>query len=104
MIRFSIMYPATPGSTFDWDYYLGPHRELARRLLTSRGLVRSEIDRGIAGVAPGDPPPYHAIGYLYFRTMAELESALKDTAADFIADERSYTSIPGVVQISEMVE
>jgi uncharacterized protein (TIGR02118 family) len=104
MIRLSVMYPALPGSRFDWDYYLGPHLELSRKLLGPRGLVRTEIDRGIGSFPPGTPPPYHAVGHLFFRTMAEMESALAATAAEFIADERRYTSVPGVVQISEVVE
>jgi len=69
-----------------------------------RGLVRSEIDRGVASIPPGAPPPYHAVGHLFFRTMAELESALQATAAEFVADERNYTNVPSVVQISEVVE
>jgi len=103
MIRLSVMYPATPGSRFDWDYYLGPHLDLSRKLLGSRGLVRTEIDRGIAGIPP-DGPPYHAIGHLFFHTMGELQDALKATAAEFIADERNYTDAPSVVQISEVIE
>lgn len=103
MVRLSVMYPATPGSRFDWEYYLGRHLELSRRLLMPRGLVRMEIDRGVCGIPPA-PPPYHAVGHLFFRTMAELESALQATAAEFIADERNYASVPGVVQISEVVE
>jgi len=98
------MYPATPGSRFDWDYYLGPHLELSRRLLSSRGLLRTEIDRGIAGTPPGAPAPYHAVGHLFFQSMEELGSALGATAAEFIADERNYTDVPSVVQISEVVE
>ena len=97
------MYPATPGSRFDWDYYLGPHRDLSTRLLGSRGLVRTEIDRGIAGIPPAGPP-YHAIGHLFFRNMEDLKTALTATAAEFVADERNYTDTPGVVQISEVVE
>jgi len=104
MIRLSVMYPAMPGSHFDWNYYLGPHLELSRRLLGSRGLVRTEIDRGISGLPPGTPPPYHAVGHLFFRTMEELESALAATAEAFIADEQNYTNVPSVVQISEVVE
>jgi uncharacterized protein (TIGR02118 family) len=97
------MYPAAPSSHFDWNYYLGPHAELAHRLLTPRGLVRVEIDRGISGL-PGVPPPYHAVGHLFFRTMAEVESALSATAPDFIADERNYAGNPSLVQISEVVD
>ncbi len=104
MIRLSVMYPATPGSRFDWDYYLGQHLALSRRLLAPRGLVRTEIDKGIGSLPPGAPAPYHAVGHLFFRTMADLESALGATAAEFIADERNYTNVPSVVQISEVVE
>jgi uncharacterized protein (TIGR02118 family) len=104
MIRLSVMYPASPGSRFDWNYYLGQHRELANRLLSTRGLVRTEIDKGIGGFPPGSPPVYHAIGHLFFRTLAELQSALAATAVDFIADEGNYTDVPSVVQISEVVE
>jgi hypothetical protein len=70
MIRLSVMYPAIPGSHFDWNYYLGEHLELSRRLLNSLGLVRTEVDKGIAGFPPAAPPPYHAVGHLFFRTMA----------------------------------
>jgi uncharacterized protein (TIGR02118 family) len=104
MIRLSVMYPATPGSRFDWNYYLGKHLELSRRLLTPRGLMRTEIDRGIGSFPPGAPPPYHAVGHLFFRTMDDLQTALAATAAEFIADEPHYTNVPSVVQISEVVE
>jgi uncharacterized protein (TIGR02118 family) len=104
MVRLSVMYPATAGSQFNWDYYLGPHRELSRRLLSSRGLVRTEIDKGIGGIPPGGPPPYHAIGHLFFHSMADLQSALAATVSEFVADERNYSSVPSVVQISEILE
>ena len=104
MIRLSVMYPAIMGSSFNWDYYLGPHLELARKLLAQRGLIRIEIDRGISGEIPGTPPPYHAIGHLFFATGAEVENAIATTAAEFIADQRKYFSGDSVVQISEVVE
>ncbi len=103
MIRLSVMYPAPPGSTFDWNYYLGAHLELAHRLLDSRGLIRIEIDKGIGSFPPGAPAPYHAIGHLFFASLADLQSALAPTAAQFIEDERKYASAPSVVQISEIV-
>jgi hypothetical protein len=36
--------------------------------------------------------------------MADMESALAATAAEFIADERNYTNVQSVVQVSEVVE
>jgi uncharacterized protein (TIGR02118 family) len=104
MFRLSVMYPAIPGSRFDWNYYLGQHLELSQRLLNPRGLVRIEIDKGIAGFPPGASPPFHAVGHLFFRTMADLESALTSTAGEFVADERNYFDGRSVVQISEVVE
>jgi hypothetical protein len=63
-----------------------------------------EIDRGMGSLPPGAPAPYHAVGHLFFRTYAEMQSALSATAPEFIADERKYSSAPSVVQISEVVE
>src|SRR3974390_1873828 len=103
MTRRSGISPATPGSTFDWSYYLGPHLVVARHLLSSRGLIRIEVDRGIGAFPPGTPSHYHAIGHLYFETMQQLATALAATAPDLIADQRKYFSGESVVQVSEVV-
>ena len=66
--------------------------------------MKIKIDNGTGGFPPGAPPPYHAVGHLFFRTLVELEKALAATAAEFVADECNYTDCPSVVQISEVVE
>ena len=103
MIRLTVLYPATSESTFDWNYYLGPHLVLARQLLGPRGLVRIEVDRGIGAFPPGTPSHYHAIGHLYFESMLVLDTALAGAAPDLIADQRKYYSGESVVQVSEVV-
>ena len=103
MVRLSVLYPAIPGTTFDLEYYLGPHLVLARKLLGARGLVRIEVDRGIGAFPPGTPSHYHAIGHLYFETMLHLDTALALTAPDLVADQRKYYSGESVVQVSEVV-
>src|SRR5581483_7914783 len=75
MVRLSVMYPATPNSRFDWDYYLGPHLVLAKKLLAPYGLIRIEVDRGIAAFPPGAALPFHAVGHLFFPSAAQLEQA-----------------------------
>jgi uncharacterized protein (TIGR02118 family) len=103
MIRLSVLYPATPGSRFDWDYYLGAHVALVHRLVDPLGLVKIEIDRGIGGMPPGAPAPFHAVGYLYFNTLEEFQTALFATAPELIADQANYTDVASIVMISEMV-
>ena len=103
MVRLSVMYPATPGSRFDWDYYLGPHLELAHRLLDPLGLQKIEVDRGLGSFPPGAPPPFHAVGHLFFRSLADLQTALGATAPQLIADQQNYAAGQSVVLISEVV-
>lgn len=103
MIRLSVMYPNAPGSTFDWDYYLAPHLALARRLLSPRGLIRIEIDRGLSAFPPGTPSHFHAVGHLFFPSEEALQRALAETVDDLIADQHKYFSGESVVQVSEVV-
>jgi len=103
MIRLTVLYPVTTESTFDWNYYLGPHLVLARQLLLPHGLVRIEVDRGIAAFPPGTPSHHHAIGHLYFETMLQLDTALAATTSALIADQQKYYSGESVVQVSEVV-
>jgi uncharacterized protein (TIGR02118 family) len=103
MIRLTVLYPVTTESTFDWNYYLGPHLVLARQLLLPHGLVRIEVDRGIAAFPPGTPSHHHAIGHLYFEIMLQLDTALAATAPALIADQQKYYSGESVVQVSEVV-
>jgi uncharacterized protein (TIGR02118 family) len=98
------MYPATDGSTFDWDYYLGPHRELSSRLLTPMGLVRVEVDRGVMAFPPGTPSHFHGVGHLFFNSMEDMERALAAHAFTLVADQRKYFSGESMVQVSEVVE
>lgn len=103
MVRLSVLYPITEGSTFDWKYYLGPHLVLMRQLLGPRGLVRIEVDRGMGAFPPGTPSHFHSVGHLYFESMQELDCALAASAAELIADQRNYFSGDSIVQMSEVV-
>src|SRR5262249_11372476 len=49
MIRVSVLYPTSEGKKFDVDYYVNKHMKLVRERLTAFGLVRTEVDKGVAG-------------------------------------------------------
>lgn len=103
MVSLSVLYPAGSGSTFDWDYYLGPHVALAKKLLEPRGMLRIEIGRGVSGL-PGVSAPYYAIAHLYFATSQHLQKALDETAAELVTDEKKYYNGESVVQINEVID
>jgi uncharacterized protein (TIGR02118 family) len=103
MIRLSVMYPQSNGSSFDWTYYTTTHFDLVRKYLGGKGLLRTEVDKGVAGFPPGSFAPYHAIGHLFFATLYDLVNALS-TSAELIADQKNYFNGESVVQISEVVE
>jgi uncharacterized protein (TIGR02118 family) len=103
MIRLSVMYPQTSSSSFDWNYYTTTHFDLVRKYLGGKGLIRTEVDKGMAGFPPGTPAPYHAIGHLFFGSIGDLVNALS-TSPELIADQKNYFSGDSVVQISEVLE
>src|SRR5260370_298801 len=51
MIRISVLYPAGEGKKFDYDYYKNKHMILVAERLKPFGLIRTAVDRGIAGGA-----------------------------------------------------
>ena len=102
MIRLSVMYPAS-SSPFDWDYYLGSHHQLCHTLLDPLGMVKMEIDRGVAGFPPGAPPPFRAIAHLFFPTMETFYTALGTVGPQLMADQMNYCDGKCSLQISEVV-
>lgn len=93
MIRFSVLYPATDGATFDHDYYRDRHVPLACR---TWGLDGAEIDKGVSG-------PYVAAVHFRFESMEAMQAALAaEGTAAVIEDVANYTTITPVQQISEI--
>lgn len=98
MIRVSIFYPQ--GSKFDADYYATKHMPMIAEKVPA--VLRWEMDKGIAGMAPGTPAPYVAIGHLYFNSVEEFTSGFAPAAADIMADVPNYTDARPEIQISEV--
>ena len=97
MIRVGILYPNTPGSNFDVDYYRAQHLKLARELLSPE-LTAIELDIGLAGAKGA--APYHAVGYLSFASMAAFQQAFARASAALGADVPKYTNVEPTLQIS----
>lgn len=103
MIKVTIMYPNSEGSTFDMDYYSNSHMPMVARLLGD-SLKSLSIDKGIAGRSPEEPVPYLAIGYLYFDKLSAYQNSFGPVAEQIVGDIPNYTNIQPVIQISEVLQ
>ncbi len=101
MITVSVLYPNGSGSRFDLDYYLKSHIPMVQQRLGAP-LKRVAVERGVAGGAPGAPPPFLAAVHLYFESVEAFQGAFGPHAGPIMADVPNYTNTTPVIQISEV--
>lgn len=102
MIKVSVLYPNGADKKFDLDYYLNQHVPMVVQLLSPQ-LRSGAVEKGLAGDAPGTPPPYVAMGHLYFDSIEEFQKAFSPHAEKIFHDIRNFTNTQPVVQISEVL-
>ena len=73
MIRVSVLYANEAGKKFDHDYYKNRHMRLVGDRLKDAGLIRYEVDKGVAGGAPGSPAPFLGACHLYFNSISDFQ-------------------------------
>ena len=101
MIRVSILYPQTPTSRFDFDYYLKTHMPEAARLL-GVALKGVTVERGLMGTEPGSPPAHAAMCHLLFDSVEAFLAAFMPHAAWLQGDVKNYTDVAPVIQFNEI--
>ena len=101
MASLSVVYPRTPGATFDFDYYRNSHMPLVAERWADAGLTGGEALLG-KSAADGAEPPYFAIGIIHFDTAENLKAALSgEHASELIGDIANFTDAEPVLQINE---
>lgn len=103
MVKVTLLYAHSADKNFDMNYYANTHMPLVARLLGD-SLKQYKIDKGMAGRTPEDPIPFAAIGYLYFDTLENYQTAFAPHAAEIVGDIPNFTNIQPTVQISEIIE
>jgi uncharacterized protein (TIGR02118 family) len=94
VIRLSVFYPSSEGSTFDHDYYREKHVPLAIR---AWGLTTADIDKGVDG-------PYVAAVHFEFDSVEAIQAAMAaEATGEVLADVANYTNITPVLQTSEII-
>lgn len=103
MIRISVLYPNETGKKFDHDYYKNKHMKLVGERLKPFGLIRYEVDKGVAGGAPGSPAPFVGVCHIYFNALTDFQKGMGEHGKELMADIPNYTNIQAQIQISEIV-
>ena len=102
MIKVSVMYPNTPGTHFNHDYYRDKHMPLVKARLGAP-LKYYTVDKGLGGVAPGAPATYAASGHLFFDSVEDFQTSFGPHTKEIMGDIPNYTDIAPVIQVSEVV-
>ena len=100
MIHLNILYPNTPGSRFDMDYYLGTHMPMSKRLLgdACRDIA---IERGVIGGEPGSPPTYIVCCRMQFESIDAFLAVWTLHGDTLAGDIPNYTDVQPVIQFNE---
>ncbi len=101
MIKVSVLYPYAPGKHFDMDYYCETHMPLVQQVL-GPACKEIAVDEGTGSVAPGSPPPFAAIGHMYFDSEEAMRAAYAGHMDELAADIANFTDIQPLLQISEV--
>jgi len=102
MIKVSVLYPTAEGKTLDIDYYKNKHFPMVLGLLGDR-VKNASIELGLSGPMPGSPPPFIAMGHLYFETLEDFQAAMGIGGQAIQDDIPNYTNAEMVIQVSEVV-
>ena len=103
MVRVSVLYPNESGKRFDHAYYAEKHLPLVMARLKGSGMLRYEVDKGLAGGGPDAPMPFVAACHLYFNTTGDFQKGMGSHGKEIMGDIPNYTDIAPQVQISEIV-
>lgn len=87
---------------FDMDYYFNKHLPLVLGLLASK-VKSGAVEKGLAGMAPGAPAGYLAMGHLYFDSVEDFENSYAPNAERIMSDIPNFTHSQPVVRISEVM-
>ena len=80
MIKVSVLYPNRPGAKFDMTYYCEKHIPMVQQKLGA-ACKQVAVEHGTAGMAPGSPPAFIAMGHLYCDSVAAFQTAFAPQCA-----------------------
>ena len=99
-ITVTVMYPNTPGSNFDLDYYLTKHKELVGKTMGS-SITSMKVIKGLGTPDPEASAPFQIMAIIEFESLEALHIAMTEHSAEVMGDIPNFTDIKPIVQFSE---
>lgn len=99
-ITVTVMYPNTPGSKFDMDYYMGSHTDLVGKLWGDK-LISARAVKGIGTPDPDTPAPYQVMAILELESVDVLQQLIATHGDEVMSDIPNFTDAAPVIQISD---
>jgi uncharacterized protein (TIGR02118 family) len=103
MVRVTVLYPNESAKRFDHDYYARKHMPMVMERLKGSGMLRYEVDKGLAGGGAGAPAPFVAACHLYFDAATDFQKGIAAHGTEIMGDIPNYTDISPQIQISEII-
>ena len=101
MITLNVLYPNKDGAKFDMNYYLTSHIPMLKRVFGS-ALKGCIVEQGLGGPAPGTKAEYSTLCHLRFDSVESFQKAFGPNAAAIQSDIANYSSVPPIIQISDV--
>jgi uncharacterized protein (TIGR02118 family) len=102
MIKVSVLYPFSPKSHFDHDYYREKHMPMLKQKMGEYCLYYS-IDKGLSAPVAEGPPTYLAMCHIICKSMEDFLAGIEPHAKEIMADVANYTDVEPIQIFSEVV-
>ena len=99
-ITVTVMYPNTPGSNFDLDYYLTTHKELVGKTM-GFSIINMKVIKALGTPDPDAAAPFQIMAILEFESIETLHKAMSEHSEEVLGDIPNFTDIKPIVQFSE---
>ena len=74
----------------------------SRSSCCEKNLRKTEVDQGLQGTAPGEPPAFHGGCQFYFDSIEAFLEVWGPAAAELQADIPRYTDVAPLIQFNEV--
>lgn len=95
-----VLYPATDGTHFDYDYYTTTHLKMVADVWGDL-LESSVVTKGLAG-GPDTPPAFHLVATLVFKDGDAMQAGL-GKAGPLLEDIPNFTNTKPEMLIGEVI-